>query len=50
MDPTASPKKKTKKRKRVEAHFLAHSTSGVEGHVGAPLGHARAQMGHASPF
>jgi hypothetical protein len=50
MDPAVSPKKKTKEGKGVEAHFLTRSTSGVEGHVGAPLGHARAQMGHASPF
>jgi hypothetical protein len=36
MDSTASSKVKTTEGKRVGVRSLAHSTSGVEGHVGAP--------------
>jgi len=36
MDSTASPKVKTVERERIGARSLAHSTLGVEGHVGAP--------------
>jgi len=35
MDSTLSPKVKTMKGKRVGARSLAHTTSGVEGRVGA---------------
>jgi len=35
MDSIASPKVKAKKGKKVGAHSLAHSTSGVEGRAGA---------------
>jgi hypothetical protein len=36
MDSIASPKVKTTKREGVGACSLAHNTSGVEGHAGAP--------------
>jgi hypothetical protein len=36
MDSTSSPKMKIMKEKGVGACSLAHSTSGVEGHAGAP--------------
>jgi len=36
MDSTTSPKVKTMEGKRVGAHSLVCSTSGVEGRVGAP--------------
>jgi hypothetical protein len=36
MDSIASPKLKTTEGEGVEVRSLAHSTSGVEGHAGAP--------------
>jgi hypothetical protein len=36
MDSTTSPKVNTTKGEGVRARSLVHSTSGVEGHVGAP--------------
>jgi len=36
MDSTTSPKVKTTEREVIGACSVAHSTSGVEGHVGAP--------------
>jgi hypothetical protein len=36
MDSIASPKVKTSEAEEVGVRFLAHSTSGVEGHAGAP--------------
>jgi len=36
MDSTSSPKVKTTEGEGVEAHSSGCSTSGVEGHVGAP--------------
>jgi len=35
MDSTTSPKVKTMKGEGVGAHFVAHNTSGVKGHVEA---------------